>query len=817
MHARTDFQRYQVGVETMLNFVPLPEGGAMRRAGSRFASEIADSDVMGRLKRFEFSTTQAYILELGDGIMRFYRNQGRIVVDNTDAAITNGDFTSNITGWDDRSTGGAGNAISHDATNGRLSLANNGTASDDIGWAEQDVAVGASFTAIEHTLQFQVIGAPGEKIQLRIGTATTTADIVADVEFQVGYHVYSFTPGATTIYVQFRNRGADQNKVVQIDNVALIADAAVELATPYAEADLFDLEGPQSADTFYLFHNDYPTYKLTRLSHTSWSLIQVAWQDGPWLSENATATTLTAGAATGFNVTVTASAVTGINDNEGFKTTDIGRLVRITDGTVNWGWGVIVGWTSTTVVTVDVKRTFTVTTAETRWRLGSWSGTTGYPGNATFFEQRMWACRTTNQPQSFWASQTADFENMAPDSPNGSGVWNGTVEDDDAMDYTISADEVNAIRWMSPGTNLILGTTGGEWLADSDGAVLTPTDIDVKRRTKHGSADVQPERVGDVILFVQSGKRKIRELGFKFEVDDYRARDLTILAEHVTLSGLTEIAFQANPDGLLWCVRTDGLVALLTHSLEHDIAGWGRIKMGGSFGTGDAVVESVAVIPGSNGAGQIHNSTERDEVWMIVKRTIDGSTKRYVEFMERDYEDGQDQEDAFYADCGVTYDGPATAMIAGLDHLEGETVKVFADGAVHPDRTVEGGSIALQEEAEVVQVGLGFKHTLKTLKVTAGAVAGTTLAKTKQVTHVGAVFLNSHVVAFGPEATNLKEVDFRQVSDAMDTAVPFFSGEKRYSFDGNVQIDPRIIFESDEPVPFTLLALAPEVDTKDVL
>jgi hypothetical protein len=144
-------------------------------------------------------------------------------------------------------------------------------------------------------------------------------------------------------------------------------------------------------------------------------------------------------------------------------------------------------------------------------------------------------------------------------------------------------------------------------------------------------------------------------------------------------------------------------------------------------------------------------------------------------------------------------------------------VKVFADGAVHPDRVVESGAITLQEEAEVVQVGLGYTHTLKTLKVTAGAVAGTTLAKTKQVTQVGAVFLHSHVLSFGPEATNLKEVDFRQVSDATDTAVPFFSGEKRYSFDGNVRFDPRIVFETDAPVPFTLLALAPEVDTKDML
>ena len=161
-----------------------------------------------------------------------------------------------------------------------------------------------------------------------------------------------------------------------------------------------------------------PVYKLQRYGHTSWSLVQVAWQDGPWLEENETTTTLTFSAATGLGVTVTASAITGINDGEGFKATDVGRLIRLTDGTLNWGWAIITAWTSTTVVTVDVRRTVVVTTAETKWRLGSWSATTGYPICGTFYEQRLFAANTTEQPQTFWAAQTADFENMAPDSPN---------------------------------------------------------------------------------------------------------------------------------------------------------------------------------------------------------------------------------------------------------------------------------------------------------------------------------------------------------------------------------------------------------------
>ena len=259
--------------------------------------------------------------------------RSQITVADTDAAITNGTFPSNITDWDNRSTGTG--SIAHDATNQRLSLVPGGTGATDIGWAEQDVAVGASFQAVEHVLKFQVIGAPSDRVELRIGTASTGSQLIADRIFEVGYHTIAFTPGAATVYIQFRNRGNFRNKTVQIDNVSLIDAAAVELQTPYTEAQLYALTGMQSADVLYLFHAAQPVYKLQRYGHTSWSLVQVAWQDGPWLEENDTTTTLTFSAATGLGVTVTASATTGINNDEGFKATDVGRLIRLTDSTLD--------------------------------------------------------------------------------------------------------------------------------------------------------------------------------------------------------------------------------------------------------------------------------------------------------------------------------------------------------------------------------------------------------------------------------------------------------------------------------------------------
>ena len=802
--ARMDFTKFRSGLETCENLIPLSEGGVMRRSGSRFVAEIKSSAIKGRLKRFQFSVTQAYMLELGNLIMRFYRNQAQISVADTDAVVTNGTFTSNITSWDDRSTGGAGNAISHDSTNGMLVLETSGTASDDIGWAEQ--AITTTDTNTEHVIKFRVIGAPSDKIEFQVGTASTGAQTLAAVEKEVGYHCVAFTPTTSPFYIQFRNRGSFRDKDVKIDDVSFIDDSGVEIDTPYLEAELYTVEGPQSADTLYLFHENHPTHKLLRLGHTTWSLVEVAWEDGPYLDENATTTTLIPSAATGLGITLTLSSIVGVNSNRGWLSTDIGRLVRYKE-TTNWGYAVIVSITSTTVAVADVRKDFEATpTAVVTFRLGAWSGTTGYPQVASFFQQRLYVAATDDQPQTFWGSQTADFENFKPDDDA------GTVAADDALDFTLSADNVDVIRWLSAGEDtLAIGTSGGEWVPKSDGVALTPLDIQVRRQTTHGSAKIQPVRVGSTVLFVQRAKRRIREFGFSFENDGYLAPDMTRLARHITRGGIVEMDFANEPDSLVWSARTDGKLLSMTFRRDEDVVGWARHILGGAFSTGDAVVDSVAVIPGNNGAGQVQDSTSRDEVWVIVKRTINGSTERYIEVFETDFETGDAQEDAYYADSIITYDGASATVITGLDHLEGQTVKIWADGAIQADKTVASGQITLDTAASVVQIGLGYTHKLKSLKISAGNPAGTPLGKIKRIYGLVFSLLNSHTLKFGPDSDNLTERDFRVVSDPMDAGAPLFTGEQFVEFSGDYSRDARIVIEDDSPAPFTLLALAPEI------
>ena len=224
MVAREDFAKYPLASAVMENFLPLPQGGAMRRPGTRYVATVKDSAKKPRLLEFEFSVVQSYILEAGEdtsagGYLRFYRDRGQIVASDTDAAIANGGFESDIAGWTDQS--GAGSSIAHDAANKRLSLTSNGTTN---AHAEQGVTVSAGDMGKEHVIRFRVFGAPGDSVKLRLGTTSTGKELVDDKAFSVGNHCYAFTPGATTFYVQFLH---GVGKTLQVDDVSLLDEAAI--------------------------------------------------------------------------------------------------------------------------------------------------------------------------------------------------------------------------------------------------------------------------------------------------------------------------------------------------------------------------------------------------------------------------------------------------------------------------------------------------------------------------------------------------------------------------------------------------------------
>jgi len=346
------------------------------------------------------------------------------------------------------------------------------------------------------------------------------------------------------------------------------ASKTYEIATTYTSAELSELQFTQSADVMYIVHPNHPPAKLSRTAHTTWTLDDVDFQVGPFLDTNTTATTLTTSATTvGTGRTLTASAITGINSGTGFQTTDVGRLVKLGDG-----WGEITARTSTTVVT------WTITVAATGsgaavWSLGAWSATTGYPRTVSFFEQRLVFGGSLSYPQTIWASESGLYEEF--DVGDGSAA--------DAFIYTIAANKVNVIRWLAPSRDLIVGTVGGEFkVGRPAGEPLKPDNVNIAQQTTYGGYTTQPIQIGSEVLFVQRQQRKVRSFAYRFEDDAYQAPDMTLLAEHITDTGIVDVDYAQEPDSIYWAARTDGTLLGMTYHREEDVVAWHRHIFGGS-------------------------------------------------------------------------------------------------------------------------------------------------------------------------------------------------------------------------------------------
>ena len=722
MDGRSDFDKYSSGTKTLENFLIHPQGAATRRVGTQFIAEVKDSTKKTRLIPFEFSTTQTYILEFGDQYIRFFKDKGQIT-----------ESTKTITGITQ-----ANPAVVTSATHG---------------YSNGDFIIITSVVGMT-----QVNG-----VTFKVANQTTNTFELQTVN---GTNINS------TAYTAYSSAG-DANRIYQI-------------STPYLEAELFDIKFAQSADVMYIVHPNHETNKLSRTGHTSWSLNEVVFTDGPYLAPNTTAITLTPSATSGSGITITAST-------NAFVSTDVNRLVSFSNG-----YARITAFNSATNVTADVEDDFDNTTATTDWKLGAFSDTTGHPSCVSFFEQRLVFAGTISEPQTLYFSKAGDYENMTA----------GTNADD-AMVYTIASNQVNAIRYMKAVRTLVVGTTGGEFTVSADGtdAAVTPTNVTIKRQSSFGAANVDAIPAGNAILFLQKAKRKIRELQYNFDSDGYQAADLCILNDTVTKSGINEMVFQQEPDSIIWCVRDDGVLAGLTYQRSENVVAWHRHIFGGSFGSGNAVCETAATISGT---------LTEDELWVIVKRTINGSTKRYIEcFSDFDF-DETDATDFKFLDSHLSYSGASTTTLSGLSHLEGQTVSVLADGSVHANKTVSSGSITLDRAVTKACVGLPYNSVLQTMRIEGGAAEGTSQGKTKRISKVVLRLFETVGVKVGPSLTDLETVPFRTTSSALSSPVDtLLAGDKEIEFRDDYNSDGFIFVKQDQPLPCSILAIYPTLVTSD--
>ena len=582
----------------------------------------------------------------------------------------------------------------------------------------------------------------------------------------------------------------------------------VEIVTPYALADLFDSEGrtrlqwAQTADIMYLTHAEYPVQELSRTSDIAWTIAPSDFTDGPFEKENTdtTKTLNNSGSAAGSTITVTAVGHTP------FVSTDVGRLIRFTHSTTR-GFVKITVFTSSTLVTAVVGDVaLGGSGAVSKWRLGIFSETTGFPTAITFFEDRMFLAGSTSNPQRIDGSEVGNHLSFSPTETDGS------VIDSNGIGVALNADKVNAIVWITDDERgLMIGTAGGEWVMSpsSGGEALTPVNIKAVRATTYGSAAVKPVRTGKATLYVQRSSRKLREMAFVFESDGFRSPDMTILSEHITGDGIIHMAYQQEPHSIIWCLRKDGSLIGFTYDRDQDVLAWHRHNLAGTSDAGGtaAVIESIAVIPTPD--------EKSDELWMSVKRWVNGAEVRYIEFLTEFWREGNDQEDAFCVDSGLTYDDVPATNISGLGHLEGETVRILADGAAHPDKVVTSGAVTLDRSSSVVHLGLAYAPSFKSLRFDAGAKDGTSQGKTKRINNVTVRFYQTLGAFIGPSLSEMDEINFREGDDLMDTAPPLFDGDKLVNWQGSYDNDGFIIIEQRQPFPMTIIAVMPQGDTQD--
>ena len=566
----------------------------------------------------------------------------------------------------------------------------------------------------------------------------------------------------------------------------------------------------------------YVRYHAAASAAGAWGLITGLVRNQTGKQVNVTAVTMASNNATGkFRISAETRTVvvTARNQDTGstqalFASTDVGRSIRLGFGN-RWSWGRITTYTSTSQVTVTLEEDLPRDPHDATniagnqaasapdsgitfdWRLGAWSDTTGYPSCVCFHEQRLCFGRTVVQPQTEWMSRSGDYTNMAPSD------LDGVVADDAAITYTVVSGKISPIKWMYSSAVLLIGGLGQEWQARAATSVqepITPTNISVLPQTDAGSkATVRPRGVGSAVIFVDRRSKKVREMSYSFEIDKHVSRDVSIISEHLLReSPCLQSELQTDPSTIYWLVRTDGVLIAMTYERDHEVIGWHRHDLGG-----DGIVESIAIIPGVTGP---------DQIYLAVKRTVDGATLRTVEVIEQDFHGGIDASSAIddqpFLDSYTEVElATAASTINGLHYLEDETVAVVADGVYLGTQTVVSGAITLGASYSHVIIGYGFTSLLGILPPEAGAILGSAQAKQKRVNKVGVKVYRTTSLKHSTDESGT------YVTETMPET--FYTGDYRFMLVQGHEYSGEFFIKQDLPEPLNILLVAPELKTSE--
>lgn len=574
-----------------------------------------------------------------------------------------------------------------------------------------------------------------------------------------------------------------------------------EITNPYAEADLFDVHYVQSADVLTLVHPNYPPKELRRIAATNWTLTDISFS--PTVLPPTGVTAVASGHTTAkydYKYVITTIATDEVTESSQSAEASASGNLYETGGIVTISWsaasgaaryyvyklqggiyGYIGNTTSTTIIDDNIApdQSRTPPTYETVFDSAS-----NYPAACSYFEQRRCFAGTLNKPQNIWMTKSGTESNMSYSLP---------IRDDDRIAFRVAAREANTIRHIVPLTQLLLLTSAAEWRVTSiNSDAITPSTISVRPQSYVGASNVQPVIINNTLIYVASRGGHVRECAYSWQANGFVTGDLSLRSAHLFDNyDIVDVAYSKAPYPIIWFVSDNGKLLGLTYIPEQQIGAWHQHDTDGDF-------ESCAVVAEGS----------EDVLYVVVKRTIDGATERYVERLaSRQFDD---QEDAFFVDCGLTYDGVPADEISGLDHIEGKTVSILADGAVHPQRVVTGGKVTLDVEASKVHVGLPITADLQTLPLAMQIDSAFGQGRYKNINKAWLRVYRSSGVFVGPDENHLVEAKQR-TTEIYGKAPDLKSEEVPIPLTPSWTDSGSVLIRQADPLPLTLVALTLEV------
>lgn len=809
LHGRIDITKYTNGAERLRNFIVRPQGGLCARPGTLFLTEVKTSAKKPVLLPFEFSDSVGYVLEFGENYVRWlYADAYCVNISDVPLEIATPYLEADLPYLQTAQSGDVMYIVHPKYAPRKLKRISDGGVSG-IKYSNFSLETvtfsDGPYLPTEDTdteLRINPSGLPTE-ITTAIITSTAADFVLADV----GKFVQFSRNGEVKLGKITTYYNANSVEVTVLSNIIPEVDPAAKLT----------YSAPNLTSTLAIFSRANVGAYIRDKENDRWFKVNSYTST---TSLNVTAP-IAKVATTGVVTATTLQTFTALLSNlDVFTANDVGRLVRLDlDGkqvagkitlftnakavTVTWETSIPLDPNDPTSLAADGKTN--------RWRLGAWSATTGYPSAVAFHEERLVFAASPNEPQTIWMSVSGDYENFAPTDED------SKVLDDSAITATLASGKINAIKWLMSGSTLIVGTLGAPWQirASSLNEAITPTNLTAQPQGSTGASFITPVRIGSSVLFVQRAGKKLRELYYSYEVDGLVDRDASIISDHIFRNGdrALQMAYQEDPHNVLWFVLSNGQLAGLTYVKDQEVYAWHLHEIGGSTSTTSyGVVESVCSVASPAGDG--------DRLYLVVRRTINGTTKRYIErfAVEPNYTSSIDKKTMVYLDSAKIYDagvGVTTTTPSGYAHLNTLTVGALSDGSVQPDGSITAGAVVLQRAARIHVVGLKYQSVLRTLTPEAGAKFGTSQGKQKRIISVVARVLSSLGFKYGTKADSLTQYNFRNTLDSMDSSPDIKSTDVELQVNSDTVLTPQIVIVRDQPYPLNILAIMAEVQTND--